>query len=79
LNQHSIIIKTLILSRTANFSQHKKLTNSKILKDWNARPVVLKMKQPKQIIVDILKNNLDKIRPKENFICLILILKTPEL
>ena len=79
MNQHSIIIKTLILARTANFSQHKKLTNSKILKDWNARPVYLKMKQQKQIIVDTLKNNLDKIRLTENFICLILILKIPEL
>ena len=79
MNQHSIIIKTLILARTANFSQLKKLTNSKILKDWNARPVYLKMKQQKQIIVNILKNNLDKIRLTENFIFLILILKTPEL
>lgn len=67
----------MIPAKTVNFSQLKNIIISKIPKEWNEKPVFLKMKQLKQIIVNILKKYLEKIRLTENFICLILISKTP--
>ena len=45
----------MILVRTVNSSQLKTSITLKNLKDWNAKPVFLKMKQPKQITVNTLK------------------------